>query len=145
MIDIYTDGSCHGNPGKGGWGIFAIHSITKEIIEKNGYQKWTTNNQMELMAVIQAILTFPNQTINIYTDSIYVYKGITIWIKNWKKNNWTSSLKKPIKNQDLWIQLDSLNHSSINYYWIKGHSNHFGNDRADFLANQAISLIDINK
>ena len=101
MIHIYTDGACHGNPGKGG---YAIHSISKEIVEKNGYQELTTNNQMELMAIIQAILTFPNQSLNIYTDSIYVYKGIT---------NWISSQKQPVKNKDLWLQLDSLNHPSI--------------------------------
>ena len=135
---IFTDGACKGNPGPGGWGAIIISHKSK--IELNGYERLTTNNRMELKAVIEgikSILTPSN--IKITTDSKYVKNGITDWIINWKKNNWQTAQKKPVKNKDLWIELEKLteNHS-ITWKWVKGHSGHLENERADALANEAI-------
>ena len=137
-INIYTDGACRGNPGPGGWGAILIYeNYTKEI---KGGSLLTTNNIMELTAVIEAlsILKFSSKII-ITTDSHYVKNGITKWIYNWKAKGWKTASKKPVKNKDLWIKLDKLasNHT-IDWKWVKGHSGHIENEKADLLANQGI-------
>ncbi len=138
IVDIFTDGACRGNPGPGGWGaVLHYGELTKEIY---GGEINTTNNRMELMAAIQSlmILKRPCQ-VNLTTDSEYVRRGITEWIHKWKKQGWKGSKKTAIKNQDLWQRLDDeVNRHQIEWYWIKGHSGHPENDRADELANQAI-------
>ncbi len=137
MIKVYTDGACKGNPGDGGWGALIINgSENKELY---GGEKNTTNNRMELMAVIMAIESIDRiQDVTIFTDSTYVQKGISEWIINWKRNGWKSSNKQPVKNQDLWVRLDNLNSEQITWQWVKGHSGHIENDRADYLANLGV-------
>lgn len=137
MIKVYTDGACKGNPGDGGWGALIINgSENKELY---GGDKNTTNNRMELMAVIMAIESIDMiQEVTIFTDSTYVQKGISEWIINWKRNGWKSSNKQPVKNQDLWVRLDNLNSEQITWQWVKGHSGHIENDRADYLANLGV-------
>jgi len=138
MIKIYTDGACKGNPGVGGWG--AIIMQDEKNIELFGGENETTNNRMELMAVIMALKKISsNLELTIYTDSTYVQKGISEWIKNWKVNNWRSSNKKPVKNKDLWIELDeAVGSRKINWEWVKGHAGNEGNEKADELANQGV-------
>ena len=138
MIKIYTDGACKGNPGIGGWG--AIIMQDEKNIELFGGENETTNNRMELMAVIMALKEISsNLELTIYTDSTYVQKGISEWIKNWKVNNWRSSSKKPVKNKDLWIELDeAVGSRKINWEWVKGHAGNEGNEKADELANQGV-------
>ena len=142
MIRIYTDGACKGNPGPGGWGVLIINdSIKKEIY---GGEAETTNNRMELSAVIEALKSVDGLAcpITIFTDSKYVLKGMSEWIKKWKINNWISSNKKPVKNKDLWLILDSLaTLHEIKWIWVKGHSGHPENDRADFLANMGVGKV----
>ncbi len=138
-VDIYTDGSCIGNPGPGGWS-FIIKYKNKKIKEFSGFENYTTNNRMEIIAAINAIKYFKKETIiNIYTDSKYLKNGITLWIKKWKLNNWTTSNKKDVKNSDLWKTLEkkTLNHK-INWIWIKAHNENILNERADYLARKAI-------
>ena len=138
-VQIFTDGACKGNPGPGGWGaILRFQDNEKEI---NGYKPLTTNNIMELMAVIESLkaISKPFQ-IEITTDSKYVKNGITSWIHNWKKNGWKTAAKKPVKNKELWIELDHLiQKHNVSWKWVKGHSGHIENERADELANEAIS------
>jgi ribonuclease HI len=138
VLEIYTDGACRGNPGVGGWG--AILKYDNKIKEINGFSKETTNNIMELSAVIKALKELNRSCdIIITTDSNYVKDGITKWIYNWKKNGWKTANKKPVKNKELWLELDDLvMQHKINWKWIKGHSGHPENERADELANQAI-------
>ena len=138
IIKIYTDGACRGNPGPGGWGALILKD--NEEIKLNGGQNDTTNNQMELTAVIKALDFFSESTeIEIFTDSKYVMDGITEYIKKWKVNGWKTASKKPVKNSDLWKQLDDLStHHSIKWNWVKGHSGHRENDIADELANLGI-------
>ena len=143
MIKIYTDGACKGNPGVGGWGALILKD--EKNIELFGGERETTNNRMELMAVIMALKEISSSTeLTIYTDSTYVQKGISEWIKNWKMNNWRSSSKKPVKNKDLWIELDEVSASrKINWEWVKGHAGNEGNEKADELANKGvISMMD---
>lgn len=143
MIKIYTDGACKGNPGVGGWGALILQD--DKNIELFGGENETTNNRMELMAVIMALKEMsPSEVLIIYTDSTYVQKGISEWIKNWKLNNWRSSSKKPVKNKDLWMQLDEASYSrKINWEWVKGHAGNEGNEKADELANKGvISMMD---
>ncbi|MDG1163475.1 MAG: ribonuclease HI [Burkholderiales bacterium] len=138
IIDIYTDGACKGNPGPGGWGAFLKSGDHEKDIF--GGESQTTNNRMELMAVIEALKTLNNRSrIRLFIDSQYVKNGINIWISNWKKNGWRTSNKKAVKNVDLWVQLDELvpNHE-IEWIWVKGHAGNFGNERADALANQGV-------
>ena len=140
ILKIYTDGACKGNPGPGGWG--ALLNYEGKIKEINGYSEDTTNNIMELTAVIKALAEL-NRSCNIIitTDSNYVKDGITTWIKNWKINGWKTANKKPVKNKDLWVILDNLvAKHKIKWKWIKGHSGHPENERADTLANEAIII-----
>ena len=139
MIEIYTDGACRGNPGPGGWG--ALLRQGKHEKEISGATQDTTNNRMELTAAIEALraLKQDQQEVHLTTDSQYVRQGITQWIHNWKANGWKTSQKKAVKNQDLWQQLDELISSQkISWHWVKGHSGHPENERADALANEAI-------
>lgn len=139
MIKVYTDGACKGNPGQGGWGALILENdTTREIY---GGESNTTNNRMELMAVIKALELLREQNdITIFTDSTYVQKGISEWIINWKRNGWKSSNKKSVKNKDLWVELDNLNDlMSVKWQWIKGHAGHSGNERADYLANLGVN------
>tara|TARA_Y100001960_G_scaffold189760_1_gene198863 strand:- start:319 stop:762 length:444 start_codon:yes stop_codon:yes gene_type:complete len=134
-IKIYTDGACRGNPGPGGWGaILVCNEYRKEI---KGGSLLTTNNIMELTAVIQALELLKYQSIlEITTDSTYVKDGITKWIHNWKKKGWKTASKKPVKNKDLWIKLDLLSaQHSIQWKWVRGHTGHIENEKADELAN----------
>lgn len=143
MIKIYTDGACKGNPGVGGWGALILQD--DKNIELFGGENETTNNRMELMAVIMALKEMsPTEELTIYTDSTYVQKGISEWIKNWKLNNWRSSNKRPVKNKDLWMQLDEASYArKINWEWVKGHAGNEGNEKADELANKGvISMMD---
>ena len=137
-VEIFTDGACKGNPGPGGWGAILRYGKTEKEIY--GSSKNTTNNIMELTAVIESLknLKKPCELI-ITTDSKYVKNGITEWIHNWKKNGWRTAAKKEVKNKELWIELDSLIQiHSISWNWVKGHSGHPENERADLLANVAI-------
>ena len=140
MINIYTDGACKGNPGPGGWGALILQGDTKNEIY--GGEANTTNNRMEIMAVIRALKTINVENeITVFTDSTYVQKGINEWIAKWKINGWRTSNKKEVKNKDLWIQLDNLTSQlKINWVWVKGHSGHPGNDRADYLANKGVGM-----
>jgi len=140
MINIYTDGACKGNPGPGGWGALILQGDTKNEIY--GGEANTTNNRMEIMAVIRALKTINAENeITVFTDSTYVQKGIIEWIAKWKINGWRTSNKKEVKNKDLWAQLDNLTSQlKINWIWVKGHSGHPGNDRADYLANKGVGM-----
>tara|TARA_Y100000991_G_scaffold199431_1_gene171140 strand:- start:456 stop:896 length:441 start_codon:yes stop_codon:yes gene_type:complete len=134
IIKIYSDGSCIGNPGPGGWAAIILEKNKKKEIF--GGEKITTNNRMELTAVIKALNLIKNESkISIYSDSKYIINGITIWMKNWKKNNWKTSNKKIVKNKDLWNLLDKIcKIHQVNWNWIKGHSGHELNERVDYLA-----------
>ena len=138
VVHIYTDGACKGNPGPGGWG--AILHYNGNMKEINGYASNTTNNIMELTAVIKAINSLNRPcTIIITTDSTYVKNGITKWIHKWKNKNWITSQKKPVKNKKLWQELDeAIKQHEITWEWVKGHSGHPQNEKADALANEAI-------
>lgn len=135
MIEIYTDGSCNPNPGKGGWGAYIVYPDGKTE-NLHGGQENTTNNQMELMGAIKGLSHFEKkQKIKIYTDSQYVQKGITGWIRQWKKNGWRTANRKPVKNVDLWQQLDSeCKKHTITWSWVRGHNGNYGNEKADELA-----------
>lgn len=138
IVDIYTDGACSGNPGPGGWGlILRFNGHEKEL---SGGETETTNNRMELMAAIAGLKALKRPTrVRIHTDSTYVKDGITKWIANWKRNGWKTATKKPVKNVDLWQALDAaLAGHEIEWHWVKGHSGHPENDRADALARDAI-------
>jgi ribonuclease HI len=138
VVEIYSDGACRGNPGPGGWG--ALLRYNKEEKELWGGEADTTNNRMELMAAIRALEALKRRShVKLYTDSIYVMKGITIWINSWKKKGWRTADKKPVKNEDLWRQLDELAAKhDIEWHWVKGHAGHPENERADELANRGI-------
>jgi|TARA_B110000090_G_scaffold197070_1_gene234608 ribonuclease HI len=140
MINIYTDGACKGNPGPGGWGALIIEGDIKNEIF--GGEANTTNNRMEILAVIMALKAINAVSeITVFTDSTYVQKGISEWIDKWKINGWRTSNKKEVKNKDLWVQLDTLTAQlKINWIWVKGHSGHSENDRADYLANQGVGM-----
>jgi ribonuclease HI len=140
-VIIYTDGACRGNPGPGGWGaILSYKGNTKELY---GGERETTNNRMELLAVINALeaLTKPS-AVQINSDSKYVLQGITEWMDNWKKRGWKTASKSPVKNEDLWRRLDAARTPHrIEWKWVKGHSGDQGNDRADQLANLGIDML----
>ena len=140
MIKIYTDGSCLGNPGNGGWAAIIIDD--KKKIQIKGSKKNTTNNQMELLAPIKALKKIPKgSNVQIFTDSKYVKSGITEWIHNWKKNGWKTANKQPVKNKDLWTELDLLtNEFKIKWIWVKGHSTDSLNNEVDLIAREAANL-----
>ncbi|MBO1924342.1 ribonuclease HI [Thiomicrorhabdus sp. 6S3-12] len=138
IVEVYTDGGCRGNPGLGGWG--ALLKYGEHLKELKGAQAEATNNQMELMAAIQAFeaLKKPCHVV-ITTDSQYVKNGITTWMANWKKKNWRTAANKPVKNQELWQRLDAaIAPHKVEWHWVKGHSGHPENERVDELANLAM-------
>lgn len=137
-VSIFTDGGCRGNPGPGGWGaVLCAGTSEKELW---GGESDTTNNRMELTAVIRALEALKRPVaVQLHTDSQYVQKGISQWIHNWKRNGWRTADKKPVKNADLWQRLDALSSQhDIAWIWVKGHAGHPGNERADKLANRGI-------
>ena len=140
-IEIFTDGACRGNPGKGGWGVMIRSNGLEESLYGGNIS--TTNNIMELTAAIKALEYIPeNSNVVLTTDSKYVIQGITKWIKNWKLRDWKTASKKPVLNKELWKRLDSLtNLHSIEWKWVKGHSGHRVNEIADQLANKGIDEI----
>lgn len=140
-VTLYTDGACRGNPGPGGWGAWLQYGDHER--EMHGGEPETTNNRMELMAAIEGLkaLKDPCQ-IQLYTDSKYVLKGLTEWMPDWKKRNWKTAAKKPVKNVDLWKALDSqAARHQIDWHWVKGHSGDPGNEKADELANMGIDSL----
>ena len=138
-ITVYTDGACSGNPGPGGWGVLIV-TDSSESIELNGGEKHTTNNRMELTAAIEALKHFKQSTkLTIFTDSVYVKEGISSWLNNWKARGWKTASKKPVKNEDLWKELDEQNQiHDVNWQWVKGHAGHPENERADYLARKGM-------
>ena len=138
---IYTDGASKGNPGIGGWGAWLRAGEHEK--EMCGGEHDTTNNRMELTATIKALETLNVPcTVDIYTDSVYVRDGVTKWMSNWKRNNWRTASKQPVKNKDLWQALDeAIGQHDVNWHWVKGHSGNQGNERADQLANQGIEQL----
>jgi len=139
VVKIFTDGACRGNPGPGGWGAVLFYGEHEK--ELYGGERETTNNRMELMAAIKALqaLKKPNCQVELTTDSNYVRQGITEWLNNWKRNGWKTANRKPVKNMELWQQLDQISQQhTISWHWVKGHSGHPENERADQLANRGI-------
>ena len=137
-VEIFTDGACRGNPGPGGWGaLLRYGNHEKELF---GGEAESTNNRMELMAAIKALESLKRAcTVNLTTDSSYVRNGITQWLPNWKKRGWKTSARKPVKNADLWRRLDqAVQAHQVTWHWVKGHSGHPENERADQLANRGI-------
>jgi len=143
LIQIYTDGACRGNPGPGGWGaLLKFGSKEKQLY---GGESLTTNNRMELRAVIEALSALKRPcNVSVTSDSTYVLKGINEWLPNWKKRGWLTSGKKPVKNEDLWKSLDSLKSvHNIEWHWVKGHSGHLENELVDQLANKGIDELQV--
>ena len=138
VVEVYADGACKGNPGPGGWGVLLIEGDRER--ELHGGEPATTNNRMELTAVIRALEALPHGScVRLYTDSQYVQKGMKEWIHDWKRRGWRTADKKPVKNDDLWKHLDELarNHQ-VEWHWVRGHDGHPGNERADALANKGV-------
>ncbi|TJZ73317.1 ribonuclease HI [Chitiniphilus eburneus] len=144
-LEIYTDGACKGNPGPGGWGALMRYVSPEQVQEKElfGGESQTTNNRMELMAVIESLAALKRPcALTLYTDSQYVKNGIETWIHNWKKNGWKTADKKPVKNSDLWQRLDTEVHKhQVTWRWVKGHAGHEFNERADQLANRGVERV----
>jgi ribonuclease HI len=140
-VQMYTDGACKGNPGVGGWGVLLRYGTAEK--ELFGGQLQTTNNRMELLAVIEGLRALKKRsTVEIYTDSQYVQKGVTEWLENWKKRGWKTADKKPVKNDDLWRELDVLLPlHELSWHWVKGHAGHPENERADDLANKGVESV----
>lgn len=141
VVEIYTDGACKGNPGIGGWGaLLRYGDHEREIF---GGEKFTTNNRMELLAAIRALESLRRSCkVHLHTDSQYLQKGISEWLDSWKARNWRTAGKKPVKNEDLWKLLDQLTQQhEIEWCWVRGHSGHTDNERADQLANQGVEMI----
>lgn len=138
IIHIYSDGACKGNPGAGGWGALLVSGGHRKEI--SGGEANTTNNRMEMTAVIRALESLKRpSTVEVHTDSQYVQKGISEWLPNWKRRNWRTADGKPVKNQDLWQKLDALSQQHrIEWKWVRGHAGHPENERADALANQGV-------
>ena len=143
-VKAYTDGACSGNPGPGGWGV--VLQFGDHERELKGGESDTTNNRMELTAAIEALKALKEPChIALTTDSTYVKDGITKWLSNWKRNGWKTAAKKPVKNQDLWQQLeDCVAQHTVEWLWVKGHSGHPDNERADTLANEGMSALKRN-
>lgn len=138
-VELYTDGACSGNPGPGGWAFLLRHPKTGKAVERNGGEPATTNNRMELTAVIEGLgaLTRPS-LVELYSDSQYVLKGLEEWMAGWKKKGWRTASKSPVKNVDLWKRLDELRaEHEIRFHWVKGHDGHPENERVDQLAVEA--------
>jgi ribonuclease HI len=143
---MYTDGACRGNPGKGGWGALLRYNGNEKTL--HGGEPHTTNNRMELMAVIQGLRSLKKSgcEVHVFSDSKYVLTGITEWLPNWKKRGWKTAAKKPVLNVDLWQMLDALAaQHTVKWEWVKGHSGHPENERADSLANLGIDELDTTK
>ena len=141
VVEIYADGACRGNPGPGGWGaLLRTRGRERELF---GSEPATTNNRMELVAVIRALEALRRRcAVRVYTDSQYVQKGISEWIRDWKRRGWRTAAKQPVKNADLWHQLDALAQGhDIEWHWVRGHAGHAENERADALANRAIDAM----
>jgi ribonuclease HI len=140
-IDAYTDGACKGNPGPGGWGVLLVYGTHRK--ELHGGEAQTTNNRMELQAVIEALKSLKRASpIRIHTDSQYVHKGISEWLSGWKRKGWKTADGKPVKNQDLWQELDALSSQhQVKWIWVKGHAGHPGNESADRLANLGVAAV----
>ena len=137
---IYTDGSCIGNPGKGGWAAIIINNGKKKII--SGSENYTTNNRMEIIAVIKALNTIKLKQATLITDSQYVKNGIEVWIHKWKNNGWMTAEKKPVKNKDLWTKLDKIQKTKkIKWEWVKGHSSDKFNNEVDRIARERAESI----
>ena len=144
MIKIYTDGSCIGNPGKGGWAAIILENKKQKII--SGSEPYTTNNRMELIAVIKALKEVKKNEISIVTDSQYVKNGIEVWIFKWKKNGWMTAEKKPVKNKDLWLMLEKLSkNKKVKWEWVKGHSSDKLNNKVDEIARNEANNISYNE
>ncbi|MFT5424410.1 MAG: ribonuclease HI [Phycisphaerales bacterium] len=138
-VELFTDGACSGNPGPGGWAFILRHPASSSEVERNGSERATTNNRMELMGVIKGLesLTRPSQ-VELYSDSQYVLKGLGEWMKQWKARGWRTAAKKPVKNEELWRRLDELSQDhEINFHWVRGHAGHPENERVDKLAVEA--------
>ncbi|WP_423197634.1 MULTISPECIES: ribonuclease HI [unclassified Cupriavidus] len=142
-VTIYSDGACKGNPGPGGWGAVLVAGTSEK--ELFGGENPTTNNRMELTAVIEALRALKRPcVVKVYTDSQYVQKGISEWIAGWKARGWKTAEKKPVKNADLWQLLDELAQPhQISWHWVRGHNGHPGNERADALANRGVASISV--
>lgn len=138
MVELFTDGACSGNPGPGGWGALLRYKGTEK--ELSGAELDTTNNRMELMAAIEGLRAIKRTCpVTIYTDSKYVLQGVTEWMDGWKSRGWKTADKKPVKNQDLWMELDTqVARHNIKWIWVKGHAGHVENERVDELARMAI-------
>jgi len=141
IVSIYSDGACKGNPGPGGWGALLVSGGRER--ELFGGEAHTTNNRMELLAVIRALEALTRHCeIDLYTDSQYVKNGIETWIHGWKRNGWKTADKKPVKNADLWHELDALaKRHTVRWHWVRGHNDHPGNERADALANRGVDAV----
>lgn len=141
IVEMWTDGACKGNPGLGGWGaLLKSGEHTKELF---GGEKLTTNNRMELTAVVEALRALKQPSaVTVHTDSSYVMNGMKTWIAGWKRNGWTTSAKKPVKNVDLWQALDAeVGRHQVSWVWVKGHAGDPGNERADQLANDGVDSV----
>jgi len=140
IVEIYTDGACSGNPGPGGWGALLLYGDHEKEITGGEFE--TTNNRMELTAAIEALKLLKRRcTVHLHTDSKYVCEGMTKWIEGWKAKNWRTAAKKPVKNEDLWRALDAAAAKhAIDWKWVKGHNGDPGNERADALANQGMTI-----
>lgn len=140
-VQAYTDGACKGNPGPGGWGVLLVYKGQRK--ELHGGEGNTTNNRMELRAVIEALKSLKRPAhIHIHTDSQYVHKGISEWLAGWKRKGWKTADGKPVKNQDLWMELDELDsRHQVKWEWVKGHAGHPGNEEADRLANLGVASL----
>jgi ribonuclease HI len=140
QVEVYTDGACKGNPGPGGWGALLIYKgVERELF---GGEPDTTNNRMELTAAIRALAELKRSCqVRLVTDSQYVMQGIQDWLPNWKKRGWKTAAKQPVKNADLWQQLDEqVNRHQVRWEWVRGHTGHPGNERADELANRGVAV-----
>jgi ribonuclease HI len=140
-VEIYTDGACRGNPGPGGWGALLVSGTHRR--ELHGGEPLTTNNRMEMTAAIEALAALKRRCrVQLYTDSQYVRNGITEWLPQWKRRDWKTADRKPVKNVDLWLRLEEqIARHEVHWHWVKGHAGHPGNERADALANLGVDRL----